>query len=169
MGLRFAEYVKTVVDIDKTGEKILKERNLVFFKIIKSRLKLLPGAKNFLEKMKQNFKTALVTSSKKDYTDLVFEIIGIKTFFDLVITGEKTKKGKPDPGCYLLAASKLRVKPNECVVFEDAPNGISAGKNTGMKVVAIPSKYVAGDPTFRQADLVLSSFSELSLEKIYSL
>lgn len=168
-GRRFEEWIKTVVNIDKSGEEILKERNLIFFKLVKTKLRLLPGARNFLNEMKQNFKTALVTSSKKDYVDLVFDITKIQDFFDLVITGELPKKGKPDPDCYLLAAKKLNVKTSECVVFEDAPNGVLAGKNAGMRVVAIPSKYVEKDPTFEKADLVLSSFSELSLEKIRSL
>ena len=133
-GRKFADWIKTVTSIDKSGDELLKERNLVFFALAKQKLKLLPGAKEFLELAHKNFKTALVTSSKKDYLGLVFGITKISKYFDLIITGDQITKGKPDPESYLAAAKKLDVSSNECVVFEDAPNGILSGKNAGMKV-----------------------------------
>lgn len=168
-GKKFTDWIKTVVSIDKSGEEILKERNTVFFDLVGKRLKPLPGAKEFLELAHKNFKTALVTSSKKDYIDLVFDLTNISNYFDLVITGEETAKGKPDPESYLLAAKKLGTAPSECAVFEDSPAGILAGKNATMKVIAIPSQFVKGDQMFERADLVLNSLEELTLEKIKSL
>lgn len=168
-GKKFADWIKTVISIDKSGEKILKERNVVFFDLVRKELKLLPGAKEFLELVRKNFKTALVTSSKKDYVDLVFDLTSINNYFDLVITGEEITKGKPDPESYLLAAKKLETAASECAVFEDSPAGILAGKNAIMKVIAIPSQFVKGDEVFGRADLVLNSLEELTLEKIKSL
>jgi|SRR3989344_1070731 len=167
-GKKFDEWIKTVTSIDKPGEEILKERNVVFFNLVRKKLKLLPGAKEFLELVHKNFKTALVTSSKKDFVDLVFDLTSINNYFDLVITGE-VAKGKPDPESYLLAAKKLETIPSECAVFEDSPTGILAGKNATMKVIAIPSQFVKGDKVFERADLVLNSLEELTLEKIKSL
>ncbi len=168
-GKKFADWIKTVISIDKPGEEILKERNVVFFDLVRKKLKLLPEAKEFLELVHKNFKTALVTSSKKDYVDLVFDLTSINNYFDLVITGEEITKGKPDPESYLLAAKKLEIAPSECAVFEDSPTGILAGKNATMKVIAIPSQFVKGDEVFERADLVLNSLEELTLEKIKSL
>src|SRR3989344_7266114 len=168
-GKRFSEWIKTVTSIDKAGDEILKERNEIFFKLARKHLKLLPNAKEFLLLVKKNFKTAMVTSSKLDYVNLVFDITKIKHYFDLIITGEDSKKGKPDPECYLLAAKKLNVKPSECVVFEDAPSGELSGINAGMKVIAIPSQFVRGDIAFKKADLVLNSLKDITLEKINSL
>jgi beta-phosphoglucomutase-like phosphatase (HAD superfamily) len=59
------------------------------------------------------------------------------------------------------AASYFGADPKHCIVFEDAPNGVLAGKNAGMRVVAVPSVYVAGDPIFDTADLVLESLGDL--------
>ncbi|OGD96567.1 hypothetical protein A3H87_02010 [Candidatus Curtissbacteria bacterium RIFCSPLOWO2_02_FULL_42_37] len=168
-GQKFAEWIKTVTSINKSGEDILRERNVIFFDIVRKRLQLLDGAKEFLEMVRKNFKTALVTSSKKDYVDLVFELTSINNYFDLVITGEQITKGKPDPEPFLLAAKKLKVEPNECVVFEDAPSGVLSGKNAGTKVIAIPSQFVKGDDVFKEADLVFNSLKELTLEMIKSL
>jgi len=163
-GQKFVEWIKTVVSIDKSGEEILKERDVVLFDLVRKKLKLLPGAKAFLDKIHKILKTALVTSSKQDYVNLVFQITKIKEYFDVVVTGEMIKHGKPDPQCYLYAAKLLGILPPECVVFEDAPNGVLAGKNASMRVIAVPSQFVKGDVEFFKADLVLNNLSEAALE-----
>jgi len=163
-GQKFAEWIKTVVSIDKTGEEILKERDIILFNLVRKKLKLLPGAKAFLDKIHKILKTALVTSSKQDYVNLVFQITNIKKYFDVVVTGEIVKHGKPDPECYLYAAKLLGISSSECVVFEDAPSGVLAGKNASMKVIAVPSQFVKGDVEFFKADLVLNNLSEAALE-----
>lgn len=165
-GKKFDEWIKTVTSIDKSGKQILQERNVIFFDLVRKKLTLLQGAKDFLEIVHKNFKTALVTSSKRDYVGLVFTQTGINSYFDQIITGEQITKGKPNPEPYLLAAEKLSVKPNECIAFEDAPSGVLSGKSAGMKVIAIPSQFVKGDPAFDTADVVLNSLNELTLEKI---
>lgn len=165
-GKKFAEWIKTVTSIDKSGEEILNERNILFFDLVRKKLKLLDGAREFLELVHKSLRTALVTSSKKDYVDLVFEITSIKSFFDLVITGEQITKGKPDPEPYLVAAERLGFSPGECIAFEDALSGVMSSKNAGMKVVAIPSRFVRGDEAFKKADLVLNSLKELTMERI---
>ncbi len=168
-GKKFDKWIKTVMSIDKSGEELLRERNVVFFDLVKKKLKLLDGAENFLQMVSQNFKTALVTSSKKDYIDLVFNITGISNYFHELITGEMVSKGKPDPQCFLIGADKLKVLGEECVVFEDAPSGVMAGKNAKMKVIAVPSRFVKGDESFELADLVLDSIKEITVKIIKSL
>lgn len=120
----------------------------------------MPGAKEVLEYAKQSGKTALVTSSNQDYVDFVFGHTEIAGYFDNVVAGDHVTKGKPDPEGYLMAAKDLGVSPTSCIVFEDVPNGVQAGKNAGMRVVAVPSPYVAGDPVFNTADILLNSLEE---------
>lgn len=159
-GKKFAEWIKTVTDIDLDGATILSERNKVFFELAKSKLHLMPGARELLDYAKQHGKTALVTSSNNDYVKFVFDHTGIDSYFEIVIAGDQVTKGKPDPEGYLKAASLLQVEPSTCVVFEDAPNGVEAGKNAGMKVVAVPSPYVIGDPIFKTADIVINTLTD---------
>lgn len=71
------------------------------------------------------------------------------------------KRGKPFPDVFLQAAHKLGVKPKDCIVLEDAESGIKAGKNAGMKVIAIPTKYTKGHD-FSEADLIVSSLKDIS-------
>jgi HAD superfamily hydrolase (TIGR01509 family) len=159
-GKKFAEWIKTVTDIDLDGDTLLAERNKVYFEIAKSKLTLLPGAKVVLAYAQAHGKTALVTSSNKDYVDFVFDHTGIAGYFNVIVAGDQVTKGKPDPEGYLKAAQLLDVSPLTCVVFEDAPNGVEAGKNAGMKVVAVPSPFVKGDQIFDTADLMLESLTD---------
>lgn len=159
-GKKFAEWIKTVTDIKVDGETILAERNKVYFELAKTDLHLMPGALSVLEYAKSKGKTAMVTSSNQDYVDFVLEHTGIADYFELLITGDQVSKGKPDPEGYLTAAKRLGVQPASCIVFEDAPNGVEAGKNAEMKVVAVPSPYVKGDPIFGTADLLLESLED---------
>lgn len=171
-GKKFELWIKTVIAdsiINKSGEEILKERNKIFFNLVREKLELMPGAEGFLKMVKDNFKTSLVTSSKKNYVNLVFEVLDIKKYFDLIITGETVVYGKPDPECYLEAAKSLEVSSNECVVVEDAPNGIIAGKNANMKVIAVPSYYVKDSPEIKQANLIVSSLKDVKLETIQNI
>lgn len=159
-GKKFAEWIKTVTNIDVDGATMLAERNKVYFELAEKELHLMPGAIEVLEFAKANGKTAMVTSSNKDYVEFVFDHTGIAHYFEVVITGDQVEKGKPDPEGYLTAAQQLSIEPQTCIVFEDAPNGVEAGINAGMKVVAVPSPFVKGDPVFNRADMVLATLNE---------
>jgi mannitol-1-/sugar-/sorbitol-6-phosphatase len=63
---------------------------------------------------------------------------------NVLITAEDVEVGKPCPDGYLLAASKLNASPSECIVFEDAPAGIVAGRAAGARVIAIESPMMRG-------------------------
>jgi len=165
-GKKFNKWITTVFPTDKSGEEILKERNVFFMKLVREKLELLNGARELLILLRKTFKTALVTSTERGYVDVVFEKTKIGEYFDILITGDMVSHGKPDPECYLIAAQKLGVSPEECVVFEDAPSGILSGKNAGMKVIAVSSPYVKGDEAFQKADVVVDMLEKITLEKI---
>lgn len=159
-GKKFAEWIKTVTDLEIDGNTILQDRNKVYFELANTSLKLMPGVHEVLEYAKKNGKTALVTSSNRDYVEFVFKHTRIADFFDVVIAGDEVTKGKPDPEGYLKAADLLGVEPSSCIVFEDAPNGVEAGLNAGMKVVAVPSPFVKGDEIFERSDLQLETLED---------
>lgn len=83
-------------------------------------------------------KTAVVTSSNLPKMESVYrKQPGFKSLFDAILTSEDFEKSKPDPDCYLKAAQKLGVEPDECVVFEDSVNGLRSGMAAKMKVVGL--------------------------------
>lgn len=81
---------------------------------------------------------------------------------DVFITAHDVKAGKPAPDAYLLAAERLHVSPAQCVVVEDAPNGILAGKAAGMKVIGIASSHSKEELT--EADVVVGQLTDIKLQ-----
>ena len=82
-------------------------------------------------------RTALATSSQTSEALHVLTALDLEDQFDAVIGVDQVKNAKPDPEIYLLAASKLGVPPEECLVIEDSPPGVRAGLAAGMNVVAV--------------------------------
>ena len=103
--------------------------------------KPIEGAKELTHILKHKYglKTAIATSSLKESVNskLTNHQEWIKSDFDLMITGEDKRimKGKPSPDIFLIAAKELGVRPEECIIFEDAINGIKAALNTGASIV----------------------------------
>lgn len=83
---------------------------------------------------------------------------------DVFITADDVKAGKPAPDAYLLAAERLQVKPADCVVVEDAPAGIRAGKAAGMKVIGVASSHSTEE--LSQADFVIRQLADIYLRFI---
>ena len=78
-----------------------------------------------------------------------------------VVTAEDVAVGKPDPACYLMAAERLGVAPADCVVLEDAPAGIGAGKAAGMTVIAVTTTHVPAE--LSAADFVVRDLRSLAI------
>lgn len=119
-------------------------------------VQLLPGTKAFLDSLPAD-RWAVVTSATRRLAEARLDAVGIlpKT----MITADDITRGKPDPEPYLLAARELGVDPADCVVFEDAPAGLAAGRAAGMTTVALTTTHQAHEV---DADLVVKDLSALS-------
>ncbi|MEU2446211.1 HAD family hydrolase [Streptomyces althioticus] len=117
---------------------------------------LLPGTKEFLTGLPAE-RWAVVTSATRRLAEARLGAAGIlpKT----LVAADDITRGKPDPEPYLLAARMLGVDPADCVVFEDAPAGLQAGRAAGMTTVALATTHRAEELT---ADLVVRDLSALS-------
>jgi beta-phosphoglucomutase len=124
---------------------------------------ILPGAKEFLELVREKkYLTALGSASKNSET--ILNQIGLMHLFDALVDGNKVTKSKPDPEVFLVGAKELNVKPEECVVFEDAIAGVQAAKRGNMKAVGIGKADV-----LTEADLVVAGLFEMTIEKLENL
>jgi len=85
--------------------------------------------------------TALATMSKREDALRVVRALDLERSFNLIISADDIKKGKPDPEIYLTAAEKMVVPASECLVLEDSVNGVRAGLAAGMNVVAIATPF----------------------------
>jgi sugar-phosphatase len=88
-------------------------------------------------------RTALVTSGMGWKVDAVFRQLALGGLFDVVVTAADIGRGKPDPACYLAAASKLEVAPANCVVFEDSVSGVRSAVAAGMACIGVQSGHLA--------------------------
>ncbi|WAZ20500.1 HAD family hydrolase [Streptomyces cinnabarinus] len=119
-------------------------------------VELLPGTRAFLDALPAD-RWAVVTSATRRLAEARLDAVGIlpKT----LISADDITRGKPDPEPYLLAARQLGVDPARCVVFEDAPAGLQAGRAAGMTTVALATTHQAHE---LDADLVVKDLSALS-------
>ncbi len=83
----------------------------------------------------------------------------LQTYFNTIVTSEDVKQGKPSAEGYLLAAERLNVLPEHCLVVEDTPHGVEAGKAAGMHVVALLTSY--SKQKLQIADRIIRNFNEL--------
>ena len=121
---------------------------------------LLPGALLFLRQVREaGLKVALSSASRS--ARQVLRNTNIESYFDVIIDGNSTRKVKPDPESFLLAAQALALHPSECMVFEDAALGVWAGLAGGFTVVGI------GRPDYlSNAHLVIPGFENLTLNDL---
>lgn len=110
-------------------------------------------------------KRGVISSSKNCLH--ILERAALVDLYDVIITGNDIKKGKPEPDVFLLAADKLEINPVNCVVFEDAVLGVEAAKRAEMKCVGI-DRYNSPQRLYK-ADLIVSDLSETDIEKINGL
>ncbi|MEV5107266.1 HAD-IA family hydrolase [Streptomyces massasporeus] len=117
---------------------------------------LLPGTRAFLDVLPAE-RWAVVTSATRRLAEARLDAVGIlpKT----LVAADGITRGKPDPEPYLLAARALGVDPEHCVVFEDAPAGLAAGRAAGMTTVALTTTHQAHE---LHADLIVENLSALS-------
>lgn len=101
-----------------------------------------PNAELLLQYCKKNgIKLGIATSNSRELVSAVSDALGFHKYMDVIVTSCDVNKGKPAPDVYLAAAEKLGVAPEECLVFEDVPAGILAGKNAGMTVCAVEDAF----------------------------
>lgn len=135
-------------------EVLLEEKNNIYKELLKnlSSSDILPGVNEVLDYFKSNnIKVAIGSSSKN--TSLILQKIGLLNSFDAIVDGTMIKRSKPDPEVFILAADKLNVLPEECIVVEDAKAGVEAALAGNMKVAAIGDAIKCNKANFNLENL----------------
>jgi len=109
-------------------------------------------------------KTALATSASKKRMTVVLDIFHLHELFDVTVCDDDVTKSKPDPEIFLKAADTLRVKPEDCVVFEDSQNGILAAKSANMATVGYDGSPYS--PEELEPDRLISDFTKLDVRAL---
>lgn len=121
---------------------VAKEKR--YQELYKPYLKGLPGLEIFLEKAKQKgIKMGIGSAAILFNIDFAIDGLAIRHYFDSIVGAENVKDSKPDPETYLKGAAELGFDPADCIVFEDAPKGVEAALNAGMKAVVLTTMHTA--------------------------
>jgi sugar-phosphatase len=122
-------------------------------------LKVLPGVKKLLEGLPLE-RWAIVTSATQRLLRARLAAAGLP-IPERLISGDMVERGKPDPEPYRRGAELLGFRPGECVVVEDAPSGVGAGKAAGARVLAVLGTHSAEE--LKQADWIAASLEDLTV------
>lgn len=151
------------VPIDIMKEKFHKHLEKL---VDKSGLPVMDGVLGFLEAVKATgIKSAIVSGSTERLIKYSLGKSKIPDIFDAIIGIDRYGKPKPDPACYKMAAEILGVKPEECLVFEDALTGIKAALAAGMKVIVVGETITKEQINEIEPGLTqIADFSEITLD-----
>ncbi|NOZ34012.1 MAG: beta-phosphoglucomutase [Chlorobi bacterium] len=150
---------------EETKLKFAENKNKVYLEYIMKMTpgEILPGVIDFLKELKsKKIKIALGSASKNAMT--ILTQLKLTDYFDTVIDGTNVNKAKPDPEVFLKGAQSLNLKPEECIVFEDAKAGIEAAIKGGFKCVGIGSIDNLG-----KANYTMQGFYGITFGKIVEL
>lgn len=130
----------------------------------RTQVTLKKGVREFLEHLNQKgIPMGIATSNGRELVDAVLDALHMGQYFQAVTTGCEVANGKPAPDIYLESARRLHVNPAGCLVFEDVPAGILAGKRAGMRVCAVEDEYSADmrEEKLRLSDYYIEDFTEI--------
>jgi len=120
------------------------------------------GAVRFVRDLTgRGVRCAVATSARLQRVAPILESLQLADQFEVLVTGDDVRRGKPDPEVYLTAAARLDVAPDACVVFEDAPVGVQAARVAGMSVVGVASSCSPEALRTAGAQLVVPDFLRL--------
>lgn len=150
-------------------ESFFAERQQIFAELVESELKLLPGAREALSRLRAaGVPLALVSSGESEYIRAALASHGLQGLFHVVVTQQDVAAHKPDPEPYLTAADHLGFPPGQCLAVEDSPTGVASARAAGLLCIAVPSPATI-DADFSGADLRLASLVDLDESRISSL
>jgi len=155
---------------DEEVRAAAEERQRNFLDMLaKEPLPPFPGVVELIEEAmrKAEWKVGIATSSSREKSEAVLRSAGIPCEKMVYVTGSDVKNKKPDPALFLTAARRMGVEPSRSVVIEDAPNGVQAAKAGGFTCVAVTT--TSSKEALSEADVVVDSLDELSLERLKSL
>jgi len=167
-GMSFTEtaqyFLDTFPTLPRTLDQVKRDWTDMAYTWYTEKVPLKPGVYNFLSDLKRkDIRCGIATSNGRELADATLTALGIADFFDSIRTSCEVDAGKPAPDVYLKVADDLRMMPENCLVFEDIPNGILAGRNAGMKVCAVDDDFSRPQEARKRqlADYYIHSYDDI--------
>ncbi len=141
---------------------IIQEKDETFRQLMGEKVRLFPGVLKLIIALKEDgFKIAIGSSAPMENIQLITRSLKIANHFDAIISGWEVTKGKPHPQTFLLAAEKLGVATDDCIVIEDAISGVTASKRAGIRCIAVTN--TTSREELREADLIIDTLEEITV------
>ena len=140
-------------------ERLARRKEELFRERIRGNVEALPGAAELVRRLHAvGVPLAVVSSTPRQNIELVLGALGLREAFSAIVGAEDAARGKPHPEGFLVAAERLSVAPAECVVLEDAPEGVEGAKAAGMRAIGVATTRPA--ERLSQADLVVDTLAD---------
>ncbi|HXK61802.1 MAG TPA: HAD family phosphatase [Acidobacteriota bacterium] len=144
-----------------------KRKEELYRAIMAPELRPVKGLPGFLAALRNSgVKTAIATSGPIDNVRFVLDGLDLQDAFDSIITGSEVRESKPHPAIFLLAAERLQLSPEDCVVFEDSPPGIQAAKAAGTACVGLATTHSPGELVQYKPDRIIRDFTDITVEDL---
>ena len=157
-------FLDTFPSLTCTLDDVRREWMEMTFGLYTTKVPLKPGAGEFLEHLRSlGIRMGIATSNARELVDATLKALHIEQYFSSVRTSCEVAAGKPAPDVYLKVAEDLKVRPETCLVFEDVPRGIEAGKNAGMSVCAVDDDFSRQDEAEKKklADYFIRNYYDI--------
>jgi len=152
-------------------EDLLKQKNEVFQELAKTEGRIIEGVHDFLKMLEQNnIPMAICSGALRPEIELILEEARLRHFFEVIISAEQVKKGKPSPDGFLLTLRKFNkgrqtpITGIQCVVIEDSHWGLQAAKAAGMHTIAVTNSYDARQLAL--AEKIVARLSDLTVNDL---
>lgn len=122
----------------------------------------IPGVTEFVAELARlGVPRAVATSAPRSDLERLLTAVGLRSHFAVVVTAEDVRRGKPDPEVYVRAARGLGLAPGACLVFEDAPVGVQAGRAAGMRVIGVTTAHTDAELVAAGAERTIPHFEDV--------
>lgn len=155
-------------------EDLVKQKNLIFEEMAKTEGQIIKGVRDFLQMLKENnVPMAICSGAVRAEIELILEQARLRPFFEVIVSTEQVRKGKPHPEGFLLTLQELNsnvtdpILPNQCIAIEDSHWGLEAAKAAGMHTIAVTNSYDAEQ--LKMAERIVTQLNELSISDLQQL
>lgn len=149
-------------------DQISIEKERRYQSAYKKHLTLIPGLAPFLEKAKQAGILMAIGSAAIPFNiNFVLDNLNIRPYFDAIVSAEDVTHSKPDPETFSKGANILAVAPEDCIVFEDAPKGVEAALNAGMKCVVLTTMHTENEFNYPNILAFIKDYNDPVLNNLF--
>lgn len=146
-------------------QALAEQKETYYREFAREELRPIPGALGLFARLREaGWKLAVGSSGPAANVRLAIEVLGIGAALDAIVTGDDVEHGKPAPDVFLLCLQRLGMAAAQCVVLEDAPQGVTAALAAGVPAVALTSSRPA--ELLRHAQRVVDHLDELGPEQL---